>query len=286
MFVELGLVHTDSMPLTRLGLIELTRGGVPWVVNPTRRTFLLPDSRGPFFGLIVEAGTPRLALPAERLGSADTARLAAALEGRDDVVMIGSKVRYDVSDRARKDRAVHEIAGAHDAEMKRNGHRLLELIDDAVRVSTCDGCTPRLRDLVRGFPSVALRHEGVAGILERTRVTDAALLRWFGEKSGRGRPARNLAEERVLAGTLAHEIAVGPTVGSALDRVAATGIARGGLANLRSAIGELYQLSVEGIWVTADRLMSLPWVAPLAATKRWDVYRLSVTADQAQGEHP
>jgi len=161
MFVEFGLVHTDSMPLTRLGLLELTRGGVPWVGNPTRRTFLLPDPRGPFFGVIVEAGTPRLTPHAELLGSADTARLAAALEGRDDVVMIGSRVRYEVCDRTRKDRGVHEIAGARDAEMKRNGHRLLELIDDAVRVSTCKGRTldfgtwsagsPRLRCGTRGL---------------------------------------------------------------------------------------------------------------------------------------
>lgn len=274
MFPELGVVHIDRMHFTRFGLLDVTLGGIPWMVKPVPRRFLLPDSDGPFIGLILEAGTPRPPPPAELLGSADTARLAAALEGSDDIVRIGSRVRYEVSGRTREDRRVHDIVGAHDSEMKRNGKRLLTLIDTCVHESTSKGYPHKLQALIRWFPEVALRHVRVAELLDRMRITDKALLRWFGEQSGRGRPARRLPEERALIGTLEHECTQGPNINAALRRAADTGTDRGYLANLRSQFRELYQLSVDGIWVTADRLMRVPWVAPEATQKRWDVYRV------------
>lgn len=266
-------VHASIMADAYSCLVELTPRGIPWLVDPQARTFLLPNGDQAVHGLVLPAGTPFSSDGAKQLGTSDTAKVAAGLEGSDEAAIVGSRVRYEIQDKKFTDRKRHEIHPGCEADMKRNGLRLLELIDAAADVA--GGSMTRLQAIVREFPSVAFRHERIASVLDRMGVSHEQIRRWFGLIGGRGRPARSIPDARTLVGTFAHERATSETVEAALARVAGpASVTSEHLANISSREGELYELSVGGIWVTADHLQRIPWVAPQVATLQWDVYRL------------
>jgi hypothetical protein len=250
--------------------------GIPWSVAPCPGAFAVPHIDEALHVLVVEAGAPLPCPGPYKLGSGRTREVAAVVDGVGDVVIVGAKIRYRIAGRKLEDTGLHEICAANDAEMKRNGDRLLEIIALAVRRASEDGCSERLQAVVRAFPSVALRHERVAQALDRLRDPDQTVRRWFGLKAGRGRPARPIAGARAEVGTLVHECDEAESVNDALEGLARTGMGSvESLRNRRSSEGELYQLSIAGVWVKADLLLRLPWVDPRTAEMRWDVYEVS-----------
>jgi hypothetical protein len=267
----------DLMPIAIRGFhrVQIDQG-VPWSVAPFPGAFALPHVDA-LQALVVQAGAPLAHPGACKLGSGRTREVAAAVvDGTGDVVIVGARVRHRIAGRKLEDTGLQEICAANDAEMKRNGHRLLEIVTLALRRASEDGCTDRLQAVVRAFPSVALRHERVAHALDRLRDPDQTVRRWFGLKAGRGRPARPVAGARAEVATLEHECDEAESVADALERLARTGMGSvESLRNRRSSEGELYQLSISGVWVKADRLLDRPWVGPSTAEMRWDVYRVS-----------
>lgn len=264
------------MPDWNRGLLQLTRGGIPWAIDPRPRSFLLPERHGVSHGLVLEANAAHPGAGWERLGCGSTRHVAAALDGDGDVVTVGARVRYDIDSKRLDDRKLHEIFAANDSQMRRNGEELLAFIAEAVRVLSERNDPKLLQAVVRFFPCVALRHERVAAALDRLADSDNAIRRWFGMKAGKGRPARPIPEAAVVIGTMVHECSrdENETVDAALARMERAGLGeRKSLANLKSRESELYRLDVGGVWVKADRLLRLPWVPPKTAELRWNVYR-------------
>lgn len=266
-------------------LLQLDDQGVPWAVDPCPRPFVLPDGDGALHGVVLAPGTPCDIQGSQLIGTAGTRDVAAALEGTGDVVIVGAKVRYRIANNKLEDRKLHEICATHDSAMRRNGLRLLKLVDASLRAMSDRGGVLRLQAIVRWFPCVALRHPQVSATLDRVGVDDGAIRRWFGLTGTRGRPGRQIGSARTAIGTLVHECEEDENVNDAFERLARTGMgSRESLANRRSAEGELYQLSVGGIWVAADRLLERPWVPPRAAAMRWDIHIFQHGAPKQEGE--